>query len=79
MCRLIRLRLYQIAVRRAGWHQDLERLADAEVRWSNRKRMWWSADYASWWQRRSRWHGHRRMLWGALQRLLRHRPSPPCI
>jgi hypothetical protein len=68
--RLIRLRLYEYGECQAAWHSEMERLATGEVRWAKRKRMWWSAKYASWWEERGRWHSRRKKLWSRIGRLV---------
>jgi hypothetical protein len=68
--RLIRLRLYELGECQSAWHSEMEQLAIEEVRWAKRKRMWWSAKYASWWEERRRWHSRRKKLWSRIGRLL---------
>ena len=70
MLRLMRIRLYDFAERRAAWHSEMEQLATREVLWANRTRMWWSAKYASWWAERGRWHSRRKKLWTTLRHLM---------
>ena len=68
--RLMRLRVCEFGECQAAWHADMQRLATGEVRWAKRKRMWWSAKYASWWEERGRWHSRRKKLWSAIGRLV---------